>query len=191
MAAVACGSSVIGLSPPYLYTRSCMKLLIVRHAKAEDRETFAATGADDAERPLTGAGREQVRQAARTLKDLVPRIDVLATSPLTRARETARLLAREYKRLKPVEMPELSPGLSEKAVVAWLAEQPADAVVALVGHEPDLSVFASWLLTGRKHPILALKKGAACLLEFEAKPDPGGAVLAWSLTPVQLRRLRR
>lgn len=168
-----------------------MKLLIVRHAKAEDRETFTASGKDDTDRPLTGAGREQARQAARALKDLVPRLDMLATSPLARARESARLLAREYKRVKPVEMAQLAPGMSEKAVAEWLAEQPADAVVALVGHEPDLSVFASWLLTARKHPILELKKGAACLLEFENKLEPGGAVLAWSLTPSQLRRLRR
>lgn len=168
-----------------------MKVLIVRHAKAEDRADFAVTGADDAERPLTGAGREQARRAGRALKELVPRIDVMATSPLVRARETARLLARAYQRVKPVELPALAPGLSEKAMSAWLAEQPSDAVVALVGHEPDLSVFASWLLTARKHPILELKKGAACLLEFENKPEPGSAVLVWSLTPSQLRHLRR
>ena len=168
-----------------------MKVLIVRHAKAEDRADFAATGADDVERPLTGAGREQARRIGRALKELVPRIDVLATSPLVRARETARLLVRAYKRVKPVELPALAPGLSEKAIGAWLAEQPSDAVVALVGHEPDLSALASWLLTARKPPILVLKKGAACLLEFADKPEQGHAVLLWSLVPSQLRRLGR
>lgn len=168
-----------------------MRVLIVRHTKAEDRAAFAAEGHDDAERPLTGAGREQARRAGRALKDLVPRIDVLATSPLIRARETARLLAREYKRLKPVEVPELLPGLSEKAVAAWLAQQPADATIALIGHEPDLSALASWLMTGRRDPILALKKGAACLLEFEDYAEAGKGVLAWLLTPAQLRQLKR
>lgn len=189
MAAVASGSSVIGLSPPYLYTRSCMKLLIMRHAKAEDRAAFAATDKDDSERPLTGAGREQAGKSARAIKTLLPRIDVLATSPLTRARDTARLLARDYKRLTPEELPALAPGTSVKSVGAWLAQQSADATVALVGHEPDLSVLASWLLTGRTQPIMALKKGAACLLEFEDTAVPGRAVLVWSLTPRQLRGL--
>ena len=166
-----------------------MKLLIVRHAKAEDRAAFAASGKDDSERPLTGAGREQAGKSARAIKTLLPRIDVLATSPLTRARDTARLLARDYKRLTPEELPALAPGASVKSVGAWLAQQSADATVALVGHEPDLSVLASWLLTGRTQPIMALKKGAACLLEFEDTAVPGRAVLVWSLTPRQLRGL--
>lgn len=166
-----------------------MKVLIVRHAKAEDRETFAKTGADDGERPLTGAGREQARKTARALKTLVPRIDVLATSPLVRARETARLLARDYRKLRIHELPALAPGAPAKNVSAWLAEQAADATVALVGHEPDLGVLASLLLTGRNQPILAFKKGGACLIEFENGPARGSATLAWLLTPRQLRAL--
>ena len=166
-----------------------MKLLIVRHAKAEDREVYAKTGADDAERPLTGAGREQARKTARAIKTLLPRIDVLATSPLVRARDTADLLRRDYKRLRPQELPALMPGIPPKVVGAWLAEQAVDATVAVVGHEPDLSSLASWFLTGRAQPLMALKKGGACLLEFEAAPAPGGALLAWLLTPRQLRGL--
>lgn len=166
-----------------------MKLLIVRHAKAEDRDEYAKTGADDGERPLTGAGREQARKTARAIKTLLPRIDVLATSPLVRARDTADLLRRDYRRLRPQELPALIPGTSPKAVGAWLAEQPADATVAVVGHEPDLSSLASWFLTGRAQPLLALKKGGACLLEFETAAAPGNATLAWLLTPRQLRGL--
>lgn len=166
-----------------------MKLLIVRHAKAEDRDAFAAEAKPDAERPLTEAGRKQARKAARAIKEMLPRIDVLATSPLVRALDTARLIAKEYKRLPVTELPALAPGLSEKTVLAWLAGQPNDATIALVGHEPDLGRLTTWLLCSRSRTIVEFKKGGACLLEFAATPEAGSATLAWLLTPGQLRRL--
>src|SRR5882724_2462532 len=73
-------------SAPY---RADVRLLVVRHAIAEDPAVFAATGRSDAERPLTEKGRRRMRRVARGLKKLVPAIDGLATSPLVRAVETA------------------------------------------------------------------------------------------------------
>jgi phosphohistidine phosphatase len=166
-----------------------MRLLIVRHAKAEEREVHASTGAPDAERPLTEAGRKSALKAGRALREIVPRIDVLASSPLVRARETARLIARGYRRLDVTELPALAPGLSEKTVLAWLGEQAEDATVAVVGHEPDLSQLAGWLLTGRSQAFMTLKKGSACLLDFPDRLSPGHGQLAWLLAPAQLRRL--
>ena len=61
-----------------------MRLLLIRHAIAEEREDFARTGKDDGLRPLTDDGRKKMKQAARGLRGLVPDIDLLATSPLTR-----------------------------------------------------------------------------------------------------------
>lgn len=166
-----------------------MKVLIVRHAKADDREAFAATGKPDDLRPLTESGRKQARKAGRALKDQLPRVDVLGASPLLRTLETARLIAREYRHLAVKTVPELAPGFEPQAVAQWLAKQPANATVALVGHEPELSQLAGWLLTGRAEPLVELKKGAACLLDFPGKLAPGRGVLAWLLSPVQLRRL--
>jgi len=168
-----------------------MKVLIVRHAKAEDRDAFAAQGKPDTQRPLTEAGRKQARKAGEALKEMLPRIDVLATSPLVRALDTARLIAKAYKKLSPAELPALAPGTSEKALLTWLQQQPADATVALIGHEPDLSRVATWLLTGRSGAIMEFKKGGACLLEFAQTPEAGRATLAWLLTAGQLRRLAR
>jgi pimeloyl-ACP methyl ester carboxylesterase len=53
-----------------------MQLLVIRHAIAEDRDAFAASGRDDSERPLTESGRDKMRRVARGLRELVPRIDV-------------------------------------------------------------------------------------------------------------------
>lgn len=166
-----------------------MRLLIVRHAKAEEREAHAGTGAPDAERPLTEAGRKSARRIGRALKEILPRIDVLASSPLVRARETARLIAREYRKLDVTELSALAPGLSEKIVLAWLEKQAKEATVAVVGHEPDLGRLASWFLTGRDHAFVTLKKGSACLLEFPERLAPGQGQLAWLIAPAQLRKL--
>jgi phosphohistidine phosphatase SixA len=62
--------------------------------------------------------------------------------------------------------------------------------VAVVGHEPDLSGLVSWLLAGAARPLVALGKGAACLLELE-KPAARTATLLWLLPPRGLRRLGR
>lgn len=166
-----------------------MRLLIVRHAKAEERELHAATGAPDAERPLTDAGRKSARRIGRALKEILPRIDVLASSPFVRARDTARLIAREYRRLEVTELAALTPGRSAAAVLAWLEGQPEGATVAVVGHEPDLGRLASWLLSGGDRAFVTLKKGGACLLDFPERLAPGQAQLAWLLAPAHLRRL--
>ena len=69
-----------------------MKLLLIRHAIAEEREDFEKTGKDDRLRPLTDEGRKKMKQAARGLKEVVPHVDLLATSPLTRAAQTGAIL---------------------------------------------------------------------------------------------------
>jgi phosphohistidine phosphatase len=66
-----------------------MELLVVRHAVAEERDAFAKTGSDDAERPLTPAGRRKFERGARGLRRAAPSIDLLATSALTRRHSAA------------------------------------------------------------------------------------------------------
>lgn len=163
-----------------------MKLLLVRHAKAEDREGF--DGPDD-ERPLTANGRQKFRTAARGLRKLAPDISLLATSPLVRARQTAEVLARVFSARGIVEQDLLAPGGSRKALLAWLAEQSDDEVVALVGHEPDLSELATFLLASGARPLLEFRKGTAALVRFDGHPAAGQGVLEWLLPPAALRRL--
>ena len=67
-----------------------MQLLIVRHSAAEDKEDFAKTGKSDDLRPLTAEGKETMAQAAKGLREVVPEISELATSPLVRARLSYR-----------------------------------------------------------------------------------------------------
>jgi phosphohistidine phosphatase len=162
-----------------------MRLLIVRHAPAGDKETFAKTGRPDAERPLTGSGRQKMREAARGLRELLFGLDWIATSPLKRARQTAAVLAKIYG-ARVIELVELEPGAAPASLEKRLASM--GETVAVVGHEPHLSALTGYYLGGKAAP---LKKGGACLLEFGAAPKKGGAALVWSVPPKALRALSR
>jgi phosphohistidine phosphatase len=168
-----------------------LKLLVIRHAVADPRAEFAATGRPDDERPLTKAGRAKMQQGARGLLRVVPRIALLATSPLVRARQTARIVSAAYDGLDVEETDVLRPDAANSAFLAWARERRDRPLVAVVGHEPHLSSLVSWLLTGDPRSILQLKKGAACLLELGATPRRGGALLLWALAPAHLRALGR
>jgi phosphohistidine phosphatase len=144
-----------------------MQLLIVRHADAGDAEEFAKTGQPDSLRPLSPKGRKQMRTAARALRDLVLRADVIVTSPLT-----------------PLE-PEKTP---EEFLQWMIAYKEVEAAIA-VGHEPHLSVLVTWLMTGSADSRVELKKGGACLIEFDGRPVKGEGVLRWLFTPKHLKAL--
>ena len=167
-----------------------MRLLLIRHAIAEEREDFVRTGKDDSLRPLTDEGRKKMKQAARGLRTLVPEIDLLATSPLTRAAQTAAILDSVFGGLDEVEIEELSPETTPEELLRWLRQQDKkNHVIAAVGHEPSLSQILGWLLTGTDRRIFAFRKGGACLLDLPDDPAGGTATLLWALTPGQLRAL--
>jgi phosphohistidine phosphatase len=165
-----------------------MRLLLIRHAIAEEREDFARTGKDDELRPLTDDGRKRMKQAARGLRNLVPEIDLLATSPLTRAAQTASIVDSVYGGLSEVEIDELAPEAAAADFLRWLRKQSVETV-AVVGHEPSISLMLSYLLTGIDRHIFSFRKGGACLLEFAGEVGAGTGTMLWALTPAQLRDL--
>jgi phosphohistidine phosphatase len=165
-----------------------MRLLIIRHAIAEEREDFARTGRDDSQRPLTDEGRKKMKQGAKGLRELVPEVDLLATSPLTRAAQTAAIVDSVYDGLDEVEIEELSPEATPEDFLRWLRQQKAETL-AVVGHEPSISLLLSWLLTGTEKRLFSFRKGGACLLEFSGEVGPGAATLLWAMTPAQLRKM--
>ena len=156
-----------------------MQLLVIRHAIAENRDDYATTGADDDERPLTPVGKRRMRRNAEGLRRAATHVEVLAASPLVRAQQTARILADEF-RLRDVETLEaLRPEGHPRELLTWLAKQSPDAVVAVVGHEPNVGALVSWCVAGVDTPKVAFKKGGAAhdrLLE-QAGGGAGDAAL--------------
>lgn len=166
-----------------------MRLLVVRHAIAEDRESYSRTHRDDAGRPLTQEGRRKMERGAVGLRELVPDLDLVAASPYKRAVDTAEIIAREYGDMAVERVAELAPGAGVERALGWLGGQRSRGTVAIVGHEPDLSQLVCALLAGADGPFLELRKGAACLLEFAGAVERGAATLDWFVGPKHLRRL--
>lgn len=165
-----------------------MDLVVIRHAIAGDREEWARTGKPDRDRPVTVEGRKRMQQNARGIHALVPELHLLATSPFTRAAETAAVVADEYGGLEVVELPALAHGGALEAVRDWLAQR-TEELIAVVGHEPDLGCLISWLVMGSPESAVPLKKGGAALVRFAGTPDPGAGELRWLAPPKLLRRL--
>lgn len=169
-----------------------MNLLVVRHAIAEDKDVFARTGRSDDLRPLTDDGRAKMRRAADGLRSVAPEVDLVATSPLVRAKETAEIVAGAFDVDEVVTIEALRPEAPYEELAAWAAAKDGGAgakAIAIVGHEPHLSGLVTWLMTGFNDSRLDLKKGAAVLLSFDDGVRRGEGTLLWALTPGQMRRL--
>ena len=165
-----------------------MKLLVVRHGPAGNREEWERSGKDDSLRPLTPKGKKEMRKAAAGLARLVSALDVIATSPWTRAAQTADIVNQEFG-VDIEEVEQLTSDHRPEELAPWLAAQRNRAAVAVVGHEPHLGLFVGYLLTGTSTSFVDLKKGGACLLEMEDPSKPGSACLEWLLSDRELRRL--
>ena len=164
-----------------------MDVLLVRHARAEDREIFARSGKEDTLRPLTREGRQRFRNSLPALQKLLPEMALIASSPWRRAQQTAELLGALY-HLHPEPLDALIPPLDTDGVFAWLNQHASlPGVLALVGHEPDMGQLASRMLCPDECGFMPLKKGGACLLRFADAAGEGQAELIWLLTPAQLR----
>src|SRR5581483_6436342 len=117
-----------------------MELLIVRHAIAFERDR--RRWPEDSERPLSPAGIRRARRAAAGLKELIAAPERVLTSPLLRARQTARVLSEFAGWPQALHCPELSPGQAPAAVLRQL-RQHREKRIALVGHEPGLGLLVA------------------------------------------------
>lgn len=165
-----------------------MRLLLVRHAIAEERD--ASRWPDDADRPLSTDGEARFRPAARGLARLVPRPDAVLSSGYRRAWRTAESLAEEAGWPAPDVCAALEPGGDAEDVLAAVdgRDGSPDAFIVLVGHEPDLGDLATALLGSAEGVPGAWKKGGALLLERAPGEPPGRARLLWYHPPKALRR---
>ena len=166
-----------------------MNILIIRHALAEDAETYTAKKGNDARRPLSDDGIAKMHRVAVGLHRLVDHIDIIGHSPFRRAVQTAQIVDKYYSKAHTLEVEELVPGSGAQMVANWLEFISRDATVALIGHEPDLSQLIGWLTVGEASSFVQLKRSGAALLSCEGKPSAGCAELLWMLTPKQLRKL--
>lgn len=167
-----------------------MDLYLVRHAIAFAQDEWRWP--DDSLRPVSPGGEERFRVAARGLATLVPSVELHLASPFARAWRTAELLVEEAGWPAPHAAEELGAGRPLNGSLALLSRSSPTATVALVGHEPDLSRLASYLLAGSAQRLMIdLKKGSVLRLFLPEGTNPGSGVLRFHLQPKALRKLAR
>ncbi len=153
-----------------------MQLYILRHA---DADTEAAT---DAARTLSEKGEEQAREVAQFCSKHGIQPDVIFASPLIRAQQTAKPVAKEL-RLEVTTARWLACGATPEGILAELSASKNVSAVMLVGHEPDLGHLIAHLLGGERGSI-HVRKASLTLVEVMA-PRTGGGRLEFSI-PVRL-----
>jgi phosphohistidine phosphatase len=134
-----------------------MEVYLIRHGIAGEKGTYA----DDEQRPLVKKGREKTAQVAQRLVSVGLKFDLLLTSPLVRAAQTAEIL-QQAGLAKTIET--FDPLKPDGAIAQWLEWlqqyqlQHPDAKIALVGHQPDLGNWAEMLLWGDIKGQIEVKK---------------------------------
>jgi phosphohistidine phosphatase len=153
-----------------------MQICFLRHGEADWPDW---TRPDD-ERPLTDFGKKEVRQVAKLLERLKVRPDLIVTSPLPRASQTAEITA-ECLGAKLRQEKELEPGFGISQL-RTLLDRHCSKVLMLVGHEPDFTDVISEL-TGAS---LKLSKAGVALLDVDS--ESGAGKLLWLFPPKLARK---
>jgi phosphohistidine phosphatase len=155
------------------------ELYLIRHGIAAERNPDELDG----DRPLTDLGRQKTHTIAKRLHKLGFHVQLLLTSPLVRARQTAEILLQVGLSDTLEESPELAPEGSLEQWLGWFQEwQQQGDRLALVGHEPDLSTWAEQLIWGSVQHRLVLKKMGIIGLQVPLQNPLGSCTLTW-LTP--------
>ncbi|MBD2354866.1 phosphohistidine phosphatase SixA [Tolypothrix sp. FACHB-123] len=159
-----------------------MELYLIRHGIAEER----ASAIKDEERVLTKEGRQKTEKVAQRLVKLDLHFNLILTSPLARARQTAEILIKTGLSSQMEESLHLAPdGNIHNWLHNWLEPRnySQNTQIALVGHEPCLSQWAEILLWGETKASLVLKKAGMIGIKLPEIGSPLGRSQMYWLTP--------
>ena len=138
-----------------------MELLLLRHGQAEDH----SPGGGDFSRALVEKGMAQARQAARILRSADSLPELVLTSPLVRARQTADSFTEEVSMPGAIVQSWLSCGMAPETALQELTAYPDFQRIMIVGHEPDFSRFIQYAL-GAFGEAIEVRKGSVTCLEI-------------------------
>jgi phosphohistidine phosphatase len=148
-----------------------MDLYFLRHGEAD----WPDWKKSDDERPLTKRGKKEMHEVGKFLKRVKADPELIVTSPLPRASQTAEIAA-EHLKVKSREDKLAAPGFGRAELERLLKKYPAESLM-IVGHEPDFSETISDL-TGAS---LKLSKGGVALVELDRSWRHGR--LLWLFPP--------
>ena len=160
-----------------------MNLYLMRHANAGvPRENPVL----DAKRALIKDGKDQCMLMARVMNALKVQVDVVVSSPLKRAMQTAQFVATELGYEAKVEIsPALAPGADYAAFMKLMAKYADREGVLAVGHNPNLFQFLGRLVTGNGGAAIRMRKGSVARIDIDRHPP----LLQWLIDPRMARSI--
>jgi phosphohistidine phosphatase len=162
-----------------------MILYVMRHAEAVEETEIL----QDEWRYLTEEGRSAAKKMSSSIMKSGPKPRLTITSPLTRAVQTAEIVAEKACRKNVVVACRLlMPGAEIGELVAHIKESGDNKRVMLVGHEPQLGLLVATLL-GRENVTITLKKGACVALDFDPERKDKPASFLWYMAPGKKRTI--
>lgn len=142
-----------------------MQVYLVRHGIAAQRGTYS----NDEKRPLTNQGRQKTVKVAKRLLSVGVKFDLILSSPLVRASQTAEIL-QQVGLSATIDI--FSPLKPEGDIEQWLTwlqswqSHNANGTLALVGHQPDLGNWAEMLIWGTIKQQIVVKKSGVIGLQL-------------------------
>lgn len=151
-----------------------MKLILLRHAEAQDR------AGSDYERQLTSKGRQQAQEVGKFYARTGLRIDEIYSSPYPRAMQTAEIVAGELAApMDVIPEQDFGCGMRPERVLAFLRHCDEAANVLIVGHQPDLGVLCAFLSGNHNGGAFAIKKACSVIFDLERLCGGGGVLEAF------------
>jgi phosphohistidine phosphatase len=160
-----------------------MNVYLMRHANAGLRRENPTL---DAKRALIKEGKEQCMLMARVLSALKVQIDVIVSSPLKRALQTAQFVGTELGYEAKVEIhPALGLNADFAAFQQMLGRYADREGVLVVGHNPNLFQFLGRLITGNGGAAIRMRKGSIARIDMDRHPP----LLRWLIDPRMARSI--
>ena len=160
-----------------------MFIYIARHAWAGERGD--PRWPDDSLRELTPDGIKRYTEVVKALAKRGFKPSRIATSPYTRCRETAEIIAKHVAGNPMIEeLESLEPGSDLEPLLEWSQAQ-GDADTCWVGHSPDVERLTADLI-GDDTARIRFAKGAVAAISFESEINNGAGELYWLATAKSL-----
>jgi len=165
-----------------------MVIYFLRHANAGQKHFSSPE--NDEKRPIDKVGEEQSHDVGRALAAIGVTVNVIISSPLTRATQTAAIVSQELgHEEKIVTDAALRPEATFEQFKALLNRYKDKLAVMVVGHDPSMTEFVNKVLSGGV-PMAAveMKKCGVAKVEKELRRP---AVLRWNMPPKVVQKIQR
>ena len=157
-----------------------MHLYLLRHGDALE------TGYTDTERPLSPLGEQQAAMVAQRLQSQHIVLELILSSPLVRAKQMTDIIRKALNITEQQTTEHLLPASSERKLINLLNDIEKQTLL-LVGHEPQLREFISFLTGRPQYQRIELKKASLAYIYTPTPIEPCSGILKWILPYDQMK----